>query len=79
MTDTQENRMTTTTASGFILGATTGMIQFFLKIDIAFGERLLEAAVTAFISGVCGILGSYIFGQVIKRIKNKDNEKISQR
>lgn len=67
-----------TTAGGFIVGATTGMIQFFLKIDIAFGERLIEAAITAVFSGACGMLGTYLVSVIIRKIKKQDNEKISK-
>lgn len=61
---------------GFLIGVTTGMVQFFLQINAAFGQRLLEAALTALVSGACGMLGTYIVSRIIKR-KNKSNDKVS--
>lgn len=74
---TQE-RMGHNSAGGFILGATTGMIQFFLQINNAFGHRLLEAAFTALISGACGMLGTYVVSLILKKIKSKSDEKFSK-
>jgi hypothetical protein len=74
----KDERMQYNSTGGFILGATTGMIQFFLQINNAFGERLIEAAITALISGACGMAGTYLIGLVIKKFKQNKDEKISK-
>ncbi len=76
---TDERTMQHPTAGGFLIGATAGMIQFFIMFDMLFWQRLLEAGVTAFLSGAAGMLGHFIIGLLIKAFKRKSNEEVSER
>jgi hypothetical protein len=48
---------------GFAIGVVTGVIQFFLKIDVPtdFWSKLLGASITAGVCGFVGVMGKELF------------------
>ena len=59
------------TRLGCAIGVVTGMMQFFLNINLPlnFWSKFFEAGITAAFCGFCGVAGKYLFNVSFKAMK----------